>query len=161
MDHTHPWDSDLVSRVAILLMIPYPGNASCTTLVSVWTCEMVRSLVETSSLHCQVLFGPRKNQRCIAACANSAPDHDRLWMLAMFDNYRGTWSIYRPDHIVLGVMSLLDGKELLISEKESLPALTCGPSQKFSASLEPHEFVLFSEKLNVLELVRLQSKLCF
>ncbi|GBM21794.1 hypothetical protein AVEN_29234-1 [Araneus ventricosus] len=58
-------------------------------------------------------------------------------------------------------MSLLDGKELLINEKESLPALTCGQSQKFSASLEPHEFVFFSEKLNYLELVRLQSKLCF
>ncbi|GBN12861.1 hypothetical protein AVEN_182035-1 [Araneus ventricosus] len=44
-------------------------------------------------------------------------------------------------------MSLLDGKELLISKKEPLPALTCGPSQRFSASLEPHEF-FFSEKLN-------------
>ncbi|GBO40663.1 hypothetical protein AVEN_57258-1 [Araneus ventricosus] len=72
----------------------------------------------------------------------------------MFDNCRGAWSIYRPDPIVLGVMSLLDGKELLISEKESLPALTCGPSQKFSASLEPHKFVSFSEKLNFLELER-------
>ncbi|GBM45341.1 hypothetical protein AVEN_172960-1 [Araneus ventricosus] len=79
----------------------------------------------------------------------------------MFNNCRGAWSVYRADLIVLGVMSLLDGKELLISEKESLPALTCAPSQKFSASLELHEFVYFSEKLNFLEHVRLQSKLCF
>ncbi|GBN10606.1 hypothetical protein AVEN_232510-1 [Araneus ventricosus] len=80
----------------------------------------------------------------------------------MFNNCQGAWSVYRPDPIVLGVVSLLDGKGLLISEKESLPAaLTCSPSQKFSASLEPHEFTVFSEKLNFLELVRLQSKLCF
>ncbi|GBN26347.1 hypothetical protein AVEN_233383-1 [Araneus ventricosus] len=75
----------------------------------------------------------------------------------MFNNCRGAWSVCRPYPIVLGVMSLLDGKELLISEKESLPVLTYGLSQKFSASLEPHEFVFFSEKLNFLELVRLQS----
>ncbi|GFU97445.1 uncharacterized protein TNCV_1913001 [Trichonephila clavipes] len=45
-------------------------------------------------------------------------------------------------------MNLLNCKELLISEKESLPALTCSPSQKFSASSEPYEFVYFSGKLN-------------
>ncbi|GBM13761.1 hypothetical protein AVEN_90023-1 [Araneus ventricosus] len=79
----------------------------------------------------------------------------------MFNNCRGAWSVYRPDAIVLGVMSLLDGEELLISEKESLPALTCSPSKKFSASLESHEFVFFNENMNFLELLRLQSKLCF
>ncbi|GBM81380.1 hypothetical protein AVEN_167360-1 [Araneus ventricosus] len=89
-----------------------------------------------------------RNQRCFAACANSAPDDDRLWMLAMFNHCRGARSVYRPDHIVLGVMSLLDGRKLRISEKESLPELTCGQSQKFSASLEPHELVFFNEKLN-------------
>ncbi|GBN76156.1 Peptidyl-prolyl cis-trans isomerase FKBP4 [Araneus ventricosus] len=84
----------------------------------------------------EVLYGPWK---CFAACANSAPDHDRLWMLATFNNCQGAWSVYRPGPIILGVMSLLDGKELLISEKGSLPALICGLSQKFSVFLEPHE----------------------
>ncbi|GFU71510.1 hypothetical protein TNCV_1819921 [Trichonephila clavipes] len=45
-------------------------------------------------------------------------------------------------------MNLFIRKELLISEKDSLQGLTCGPSQKFSASSEPYEFVFFSEKLN-------------
>ncbi|GBM13760.1 hypothetical protein AVEN_90022-1 [Araneus ventricosus] len=79
----------------------------------------------------------------------------------MFNNCRGVWSVYRPDAIVLGVMSLLDSEELLINGKESLPVLTCGLSQKFSASLELHEFVFFSEKWKFLELVRIQPKLCF
>ncbi|GFU61499.1 uncharacterized protein TNCV_2287941 [Trichonephila clavipes] len=58
-------------------------------------------------------------------------------------------------------MNSLDRKELLIIEKESLPVLTCGPSQKFSASSVPFKFVFFSEKLNFSQLVRLQSKLRF
>ncbi|GFU41759.1 uncharacterized protein TNCV_894201 [Trichonephila clavipes] len=76
----------------------------------------------------------------------------------MFNNYRGAWSVHRSDSIVLGVMNLLNRKKLLISEKESLPVLTCGSSQKFSAS---PEFVLFSEKLNFSQLIGLQSKPCF
>ncbi|GFT10099.1 RNase H domain-containing protein [Trichonephila clavipes] len=63
----------------------------------------------------------------------------RTW--AMFNNCRGAWSIYTSDSIVLAVMNLLNRKALLINEKESLPALTCCPSQKFSASSEPYEFV--------------------
>ncbi|GFV45939.1 uncharacterized protein TNCV_1977751 [Trichonephila clavipes] len=58
----------------------------------------------------------------------------------MFNNYRGVWSVHRSDSIVLGVINLLNCKELLISEKESFPALTCGLSQKFSASPEPIAF---------------------
>ncbi|GFW37117.1 uncharacterized protein TNCV_5020151 [Trichonephila clavipes] len=53
-------------------------------------------------------------------------------------------------------MNLLKRKDLIISEKESLPALTSGPSQKFSASSEPYEFVFFSEKLNFSQLNRLR-----
>ncbi|GFW57636.1 uncharacterized protein TNCV_2925551 [Trichonephila clavipes] len=102
-----------------------------------------------------------ENQCSFAACENSAPDHDRLWISAMFNNRRGAWSVHTPDSIVLGVMNLVNRKVLLISEKESLPALTCGPSQKFSASLELYEFVFISEKLNFSQLVRLQSKLRF
>ncbi|GFU62212.1 uncharacterized protein TNCV_2474431 [Trichonephila clavipes] len=81
----------------------------------------------------------------------------------MFNICRGTWSVHKPDSIVLGVMSLLNHKKLLISEKESLPALICGPSEKFSASPELYEFVclFFSEKLDFPQLVRLQSKLRF
>ncbi|GFV98596.1 uncharacterized protein TNCV_1452821 [Trichonephila clavipes] len=63
--------------------------------------------------------------------------------------------------MALKVMNLLNRKELLISEKKSLPELTCEPSQKFSASPDPQEFVFFSEKLNYSQLVRLQSKLRF
>ncbi|GFW22098.1 uncharacterized protein TNCV_1632291 [Trichonephila clavipes] len=62
----------------------------------------------------------------------------------MFNNYQGAWSVHAPDSIILGVMNLLNRKELLISEKESLPALTCGPSQKLSASPELVPWVLFS-----------------
>ncbi|GFX54553.1 uncharacterized protein TNCV_792401 [Trichonephila clavipes] len=89
-----------------------------------------------------------KNRSSFATCTNSAPEHDRLWILAMFNNCRGAWSVHTPDSFVLGVINLLNRKELLISEKESLPTLTCRPSQKFSASSEPHEFIFFSEKLN-------------
>ncbi|GFT13252.1 uncharacterized protein TNCV_4077071 [Trichonephila clavipes] len=132
--------------------------------------KLEQRLVEASNLHFRNAFGPtevqqlqynvpllhflidfnallHKNQRCFATCANSSPDHDRLRVLAMFDNCRGAWSDHAPDFIVLGLMNLLNRKQLLISEKESLPVLTCSPSQKFSAS-EPYEFVLFSEKLN-------------
>ncbi|GFV90159.1 uncharacterized protein TNCV_4378751 [Trichonephila clavipes] len=79
----------------------------------------------------------------------------------MFKNYRGAWSVHRSDYIVLGVMNLLNRKELLISEKESLPAPLAAPSQKFSISSEPHEFVFCSDGLNSTQLVRLQSKLPF
>ncbi|GFS84127.1 uncharacterized protein TNCV_2365121 [Trichonephila clavipes] len=58
-------------------------------------------------------------------------------------------------------MNLLKCKKLLISEKESLPTLTCGSSQKVSASSDPYKFVFFSEKLNFSKVVRLQSKLRF
>ncbi|GFU61839.1 uncharacterized protein TNCV_4564841 [Trichonephila clavipes] len=102
-----------------------------------------------------------KNQRCFATCTNSTPDHARLWILAMFNNCRRAWSVHTPDSVVLGIMNLLNREELLISEKESLPTLTCGPSQKFSASSEPYEFVSFSEKMNFSQLVRHQSKLRF
>ncbi|GFV92494.1 uncharacterized protein TNCV_1743991 [Trichonephila clavipes] len=81
-------------------------------------------------------------------------------ILVMFNNCRGAWGVHTPDSIVLGVMNLLNRKELTISEKESLPTLTFGSSQKFSASSEPYEF-FFSEKLNFSQLVRLQSKLRF
>ncbi|GFW40204.1 uncharacterized protein TNCV_5118871 [Trichonephila clavipes] len=89
-----------------------------------------------------------KIQMCFATCANFTPDHDRLWILVMFKNCRGAWSVHRPDPVALGVLNLLNRKELLISEKKSFPALTCGPSQKFSASSQPYELVFFSEKLN-------------
>ncbi|GFT58622.1 uncharacterized protein TNCV_1250761 [Trichonephila clavipes] len=47
----------------------------------------------------------------------------------MFNNCRGAWSVHRPDSIILGVMNLLNRKELLIIEKESFPVLICGPCQ--------------------------------
>ncbi|GFT21065.1 transposable element Tcb2 transposase [Trichonephila clavipes] len=61
----------------------------------------------------------------------------------MFNKYRGAWSVHTPDSIVLGFMNLLNREELLISEKESIPAINCGPSQKFSAPSEPYELVFF------------------
>ncbi|GFT28473.1 uncharacterized protein TNCV_428871 [Trichonephila clavipes] len=66
----------------------------------------------------------------------------------MFNNCQGSWSVHRLDSTVWGVINFLDRKELLISEKESLPAQTCTPSQRFSASSEPYKFVFFSEKLD-------------
>lgn len=141
-------------------MISCLENASCTILVSFWPCELVWSFIEMPSLHSQHSFWPmevqqllkylagklflfiyfnaliHKKQRCFVTCTNSIPDHDQLWILAMFNNCQGTWS----GPIILGVVSLLDGKELLISKNESLPVLTGGMSQKFSASLELHEF---------------------
>ncbi|GFS57627.1 uncharacterized protein TNCV_1402561 [Trichonephila clavipes] len=110
-------------------------------------------------IHFNALF--HKNRRCFDTCANSAPGHDRLWILAMLNNFRGACSVHTPDSIILGVMNLLNRKEFLISGKESLPALTQGPSQKFSASSEPYEFVFFSEKLKFSQLVRFQSKFRF
>ncbi|GFX54575.1 hypothetical protein TNCV_792621 [Trichonephila clavipes] len=47
----------------------------------------------------------------------------------MLNICRGAWSIHTLDSIVLGVINLLNRKELLISEKESLPTLACGLSQ--------------------------------
>ncbi|GFT22064.1 uncharacterized protein TNCV_3271251 [Trichonephila clavipes] len=79
----------------------------------------------------------------------------------MFNNCRGAWSVHAPDSIVWGVMNLLNRKGLLISEKESVPMLSCGTSQKFSASLEPYELVFLSEKLNFLQLAMFKSKLRF
>ncbi|GFT17938.1 uncharacterized protein TNCV_4910951 [Trichonephila clavipes] len=77
----------------------------------------------------------------------------------MFNNYRGAWSVHRPDSIVLGVMNLLDRKELLVSVKESLPTLTCGPVSKVFGIFGAVFF--FNEKLNFRQLVRLQFKLRF
>ncbi|GFS65734.1 hypothetical protein TNCV_3853771 [Trichonephila clavipes] len=62
---------------------------------------------------------------------------------------------------ILGVIILLNCKTLPIIEKESLPVLIYGSSQKLSASLEPYEFVVFSEKLNFSQLVKLQSNIRF
>ncbi|GFT18061.1 uncharacterized protein TNCV_4837961 [Trichonephila clavipes] len=59
---------------------------------------------------------------------------------------RGAWSVRTPDSIFWGVMILLSRKELLTSKKESFLTLTCGPSQKFSGSSEPHECFFFSVK---------------
>ncbi|GFW37654.1 uncharacterized protein TNCV_415401 [Trichonephila clavipes] len=42
---------------------------------------------------------------------------------------------------------LLNRKELLISEKKSLSALTCVPTQKFWTSSKPYELVFFNAKL--------------
>ncbi|GFT28422.1 uncharacterized protein TNCV_428411 [Trichonephila clavipes] len=75
----------------------------------------------------------------------------------MLNNCRGVWSVHKPDYIVMRVMNLLKRKELLIIDKESLPVLTCGPSQKFSTSSEPYEFLFFSENLNFSQLVRFHS----
>ncbi|GFX10370.1 uncharacterized protein TNCV_1867651 [Trichonephila clavipes] len=79
----------------------------------------------------------------------------------MFNNCRGAWNVHTLDSIALGVMNLLNRKEFLMSEKESLPSLTCGPSEKFSASSEPYEFVFFSAKLIFSHLLRLEFKLRF
>ncbi|GFX83159.1 peptidyl-prolyl cis-trans isomerase FKBP4 [Trichonephila clavipes] len=117
-------------------------------------------------LHFLIDFNAHKNQRCFATCANSTPDHDRLWILVISNNCRGAWSVRTPDSTVLGVMNLLNRKELLtmnllnrkelltmnllnrkelltmnlLNRKELIPALTCGPFQKFSASTELYEF---------------------
>ncbi|GFT43147.1 hypothetical protein TNCV_5119971 [Trichonephila clavipes] len=56
----------------------------------------------------------------------------------MFNNCRGAWSFHTPDSFVLGVINFLNRKELLISEKESLPALICNPSQMFSTFSKPY-----------------------
>ncbi|GFT32768.1 hypothetical protein TNCV_2443671 [Trichonephila clavipes] len=52
----------------------------------------------------------------------------------MFNKFRGASSVHIPDSIVLGAVNLVKRKGNVIIEKESLPTLTCGPSQKFSAS---------------------------
>ncbi|GFT67349.1 uncharacterized protein TNCV_2360071 [Trichonephila clavipes] len=95
-----------------------------------------------------------KNQRRFATGTNSAPDHDRLWILAMFNNCRCSWSVHTPDFIVLGVMYLLNRQELLLIEKEFLPTLTFGPSQKSSSSSVLCEFFFFffSKKLKFSQL---------
>ncbi|GFX61351.1 transposable element Tcb1 transposase [Trichonephila clavipes] len=54
----------------------------------------------------------------------------------MLNNFRDAWNVHTPDSIIWGVINLLNRKELLVSKKESLPALTSSPSQKFSASSE-------------------------
>ncbi|GFU58404.1 eye-specific diacylglycerol kinase [Trichonephila clavipes] len=57
----------------------------------------------------------------------------------MFNNCR-LWSVHTPDYIFWGIMNLLKRKQLLISEKESLPELNCPPFQKFSTSSEPYGY---------------------
>ncbi|GFU39181.1 hypothetical protein TNCV_1902771 [Trichonephila clavipes] len=49
----------------------------------------------------------------------------------MFNNCRGAWSAHTPNSIVSGVLNLLNCKELLPSEKESLPALTLARLKSF------------------------------
>ncbi|GFU21757.1 uncharacterized protein TNCV_3123471 [Trichonephila clavipes] len=173
------------SRVVVLQMISCLENSPCTTLVSFQSSKLVpcKFLLKRPICIYEKLLVPRKynsfnnvplvyflidfnalfhkNQRCFATFSNSATNHDRLWILGMFTYWKGAWSVHTPDSIVLGVIKLLNRKELLINEKESLPALTFGPSQKFSASSEPYEFVFFSEKLYFSQLVRLQFKLHF
>ncbi|GFX20426.1 uncharacterized protein TNCV_3487841 [Trichonephila clavipes] len=151
-------------------MIPCLEKSSCTPLMPFWLCKLVQSLVEASNLNFRNAFGPtalrnkvslvhflmdfnalfHKNQRCFAICLNFTSDHDRLWILAMFNNCLECTNLILS---FLGVMNLLNCKELLIGDKESLPTMTCGPSRKFSASSEPYELVFFSEKLNFSQLV--------
>ncbi|GFU31460.1 putative DD41D transposase [Trichonephila clavipes] len=67
----------------------------------------------------------------------------------MFNNFRGSWSIHAPDSLVLEIMNLLNRKKLLISEKESLPVLTCGPSQNFYRLTEVSQSVNLIQRIIV------------
>ena len=126
--------------------------------------KLVRSLVETISLHCRRVFWQKEIQQFLE-CPASAPfdfchclHPQKITLpLAQIQPYAmtnfGFWwhstiadglgGVYRTHPIYLGFMILLNSKELLISEKDFLSLLTCGPSQKFSAVLEPPEFVFF------------------
>ncbi|GFV92604.1 uncharacterized protein TNCV_1374551 [Trichonephila clavipes] len=89
-----------------------------------------------------------KTKGVLETNANSAPDHERLRILAMFNNCRGAWSVHTPDSIVLGVTNLLNRKELFISQKESLPALTYGSSQKFFGIFRTVQVRFFFSSMN-------------
>ncbi|GFW88659.1 peptidyl-prolyl cis-trans isomerase FKBP4 [Trichonephila clavipes] len=101
-------DAVLLKRaicISEMLLVPWKYNIFNNV-------PLVHFLIDFNSLL-------HKNQRCFATCTKTAPDHDRLRILAMFNNCRGAWSVRTPDSIVLGVMNFLKRKELLISEKES------------------------------------------
>ncbi|GFT26847.1 hypothetical protein TNCV_3710121 [Trichonephila clavipes] len=36
-----------------------------------------------------------ETEMCFATCTNSAPDHDRLWILATYNYCRGALSVHR------------------------------------------------------------------
>ncbi|GFX33716.1 hypothetical protein TNCV_1933831 [Trichonephila clavipes] len=65
-----------------------------------------------------------------ATCTNSTMTDFGYWQCSTFSEVLGAF--YRLED-----MNLLNRKELLSSEEESLPALTCGLSEKLSASSKP------------------------
>ena len=102
-----------------------------------------------------------ENEGGLTASADSAPDHDGLRILAVFDNGRRAVSLSGPAPVVLVVVRLLDGEQLLVREQDALPSLSSGPTLELATSLEPHTFVFIGEQLNFLELVRHEVKLPF
>ncbi|GBN16746.1 hypothetical protein AVEN_256223-1 [Araneus ventricosus] len=124
----------LASRVAILQMISCPENAPCTTLVSFWPCELVRSLVETSSLHRRRPFWAMEVHQLLECPGGTiviyfhALIHKNQRFLPLvqiqpqtmtdFGCWRGAWSVCRPDPIVLGLT--LTRFQFKVSNPESL-----------------------------------------
>ena len=58
-------------------------------------------------------------------------------------------------------MRLLDGEQLLISEEDSLPLLSCGPKMELTASLRAYALAIVRKQLAFLELVRIELRLLF
>lgn len=148
-------------------------------------CPMSRSgvLLERPIRIAEMLLGPRKYDRLkdvtavdllvdldplfhenkggLTAGTNSAPNHHRSGILAVFDDGRRAGSLSRPDPIVLMVVGLLDSEQLLICEEDALPSLTSGPTLELTTSLEPYALVVISKELNFLQLVRLEVEFVF
>ena len=142
-----------------------------------------RVLLERPNHIAEVLLGPRKyhslenvasvdflvdfdfliheNEGGLTASADSAPDHDGLRILAVFDNVRRAGSLSGPAPVVLVVVRLLNGEQLLVRKQDALPSLSSCPTLELATSLEPHMFVFIGEQLNFLELVRHEVKLLF
>ncbi|GFU04961.1 hypothetical protein TNCV_1290621 [Trichonephila clavipes] len=94
-----------------------------------------------------------KNQRYFATCTNSTPDHDRLLILAKFNNCPRC--LERPH---TRFYELIEPQRASHQGKGISPNADLCPVSAFS---ESYEFVFFSEKLNFSQLTRFSMTLGF
>ena len=79
----------------------------------------------------------------------------------MLDDSRRAGSLGAPTPVVLMIVGLFDGKQLFIREQNSLPVQRCEATKESSTSFQSYTLVVSSQKLNTMELARLELKLLF
>ncbi|UYV83646.1 GTF2IRD2 [Cordylochernes scorpioides] len=122
-----------------------------------------------STYRCEQLFSLMKGNKSpirsritdVHLGTNPGPYHNRLRILAVFDDGRRAGSFSGPAPVVLVFVRLLEGEQLLVYKENALPSLTSGPMLELATSFQAYALVIIREELNSLKLAHLEVEFLY